>query len=50
MCVCGHTHTHTHWPNEESVRQWSERPGFNPMSSHTKDQMVLDAALLSTIR
>ena len=25
------------WPNEYSVRQWSERPGFNPRSSHTKD-------------
>ena len=26
-----------HWPCEQSVRQWSRRPGFNPMSRHTKD-------------
>ena len=27
----------SHWPNEESVRQSSGRPGFNLGSSHTKD-------------
>ena len=42
-----HTHTHTHiyiyiyilahWPSGLSVWQWSERPGFNPRSRHTKD-------------
>ena len=38
-----------YWPYEYSVRQWSGRLGFNPMSSHTKDlKMVLDAALLNT--
>ena len=26
-----------HSPNELSVRHWSGRLGFNPMSSHTKD-------------
>ena len=26
-----------HWLNEQSVRQWSVRRGFNPRSSHTKD-------------
>ena len=34
-----------------SVRQWSERPGFNPRSSHTKDsKMVLDSTLLNPQR
>ena len=38
VCVC-----------KSSVRQWSEGPGFNPWSSHTKDfKMVLDAALPNT--
>ena len=38
-----------HWPNEQSVRQWSERPGFNPRSSHTKDsKMVLHATSPNT--
>ena len=33
-----------------SVHQWSGRPGFNPMSCHTKNskKMVLDASLLNT--
>ena len=26
-----------HWPNEQGVLQWSERTGFNPRPSHTKD-------------
>ena len=31
------------------IAKWSERPGFNPRSNHTKDsKMVLDAALLNT--
>ena len=34
---------------KSSVHQWSERPGFNPWSSHTKDsKIVLDVALLNT--
>ena len=37
--------------NELSVRQWSERSGLTPESSHTKDsKMVLDATLLIIIR
>ena len=37
------------WANSTHFCQWSGRPGFNPMSSHTKDsKMVFDAALLST--
>ena len=35
-------------PNQ-TFRQWSGRPGFNPSSRHTKDfKMVLDTFLLNT--
>ena len=26
-----------HWHKSGSARQWPEKPGFNPRSSHTKD-------------
>ena len=29
-----------HWPCESIVRQWPERPGFNPRLSHTKDSKM----------
>ena len=35
--------------NYKSVFLWSERPGFNPRSSHTKDsKLVFDTSLLNT--
>ena len=38
-----------HWLNEQSIRQSSWRPGFNPRSNHTKTQkVVFDAALPNT--
>ena len=41
VIVIGNTHTHTH-------TQWSGRPGFNPVSSHTKEsKMILDGSLLN---
>ena len=46
----GDFHERLNWPNELSVRQWSERPEFNSRLSHNKDskKMVFDAALLIT--
>ena len=42
-------HLPAHWPSEQSIRQWSGRPGFNPRSHHTKTlKMVLDTSLLNT--
>ena len=35
---------------EQSIRQWSGRPGFNPWSSHTEDsKMLLDSALFNSL-
>ena len=43
-----------HWQNGQSVCQWSERPGFNPSSSHTKNSkkwyLMLLCLTLSIIR
>ena len=34
-----------HWSSGYSVRQWSGRPEFNPMSRHTKGfKMALDTS------
>ena len=32
-----YVHGPAHCPSGLSVCQWSRRPGFNPMSHHTKD-------------
>ena len=38
-------YTQVHWPGG-SVRQWPNRPAFNPKSSHMK--IVLDTPLFNT--
>ena len=49
VCVCVCVCVLSHCSNRLSVRHWSERLGFNPRSSHTKDSnMVLVATLLNT--
>ena len=38
---------HFHWHNGYSLRQWSGRPGFNPMSSHNKNSKNVIRCLLA---
>ena len=44
-----YTNDKSHWSNRSSVRQRSDRPGFNPKSIHTKySKIALFISLLNT--